>query len=63
MHRTIHIGAGERLSITRNDNGTWTLAYTEPGREGINVELADDKARATITWLLAGAMRPEITLE
>ncbi|MEU6262730.1 hypothetical protein [Saccharopolyspora shandongensis] len=63
MERIIHLGAGTHLTIKRHATGTWTLHQAAPGREDIYVHLADDdQARKKITWLLAGAMHPQITL-
>ncbi|TDC93636.1 hypothetical protein E1161_09355 [Saccharopolyspora aridisoli] len=63
MQRTIPLGDGACLGITRHRNGAWTLSYTAPGHEDITVTLADEaEARQTITLLLARAMQPEIDL-
>ncbi|RRO16947.1 hypothetical protein EIL87_11735 [Saccharopolyspora rhizosphaerae] len=64
MNRTIPLGDGGCLDITQDSAGAWTLHYTAPGREDIVVVLSDEaNARQAITWLLAGAMQPEITLD
>lgn len=64
MERTIPLGAGAELTITRHDNGTWTLTHTVAGQADLHLTFDNDiQARDSITRLLAAAMRPAIDLD